>query len=46
MEDEQTTQPKQPEQKKPGRLNMIMLKLLTLFVFALMIGMCSIKYIS
>ncbi|MCI0506054.1 MAG: hypothetical protein L0Z73_08060 [Gammaproteobacteria bacterium] len=47
MEDEQPTQQQQPEApKKPGILNTLMLKFLMLIVFALMIGMCSIKYIS
>ena len=47
MEDEKPKQPDQSEQsKKPGRLNTFLLKVLMLIVFALMLGMCTIKYMS
>ena len=44
MEEEQNTQPDQP--KKPGFLSSVALKILMLIVFALLLGMCSIKYMS
>ncbi|HEY5603432.1 MAG TPA: hypothetical protein VIM41_10000 [Gammaproteobacteria bacterium] len=46
MEDKQNTRPQPEPPKKPGMLNTILLKVLMLIVFALMIGMCSIKYLS
>jgi hypothetical protein len=47
MEDEQNKQPDQSESpKKPGFLNTLLLKVLLLIVFALMLGMCTIKYMS
>ncbi|WP_455366652.1 hypothetical protein [Kaarinaea lacus] len=47
MEEEKSTQPEQAEQpKKSGRLNSLLLKILMLIVFALMMGMCTIKYMS
>jgi|GEM_PF-6882034 hypothetical protein len=47
MEEEQTKQSDRSEPpKKPGRVNTILLKVLMLIVFALMMGMCTIKYMS
>jgi len=47
MEDEKPEQPDQSAQpKKPGRLNTLLLKVLMLIVFALLLGMCTIKYMS
>ena len=35
-----------PPKKKPGLLNTIFLKVLMLVMFALLLGMCTIKYMS
>lgn len=47
MDEEQNKQPDQTEPpKKPGFLNTLLLKVLMLIIFALMMGMCTIKYMS
>jgi hypothetical protein len=35
-----------PHKKKPGRFQYLVLKVLVLIVLALLIGMCSFRYIS